>query len=112
MGELSPKQQSVSFRKRTGLVTFPIANKGNSETPFRLEGDDDERACRFEFELEGEEARLIRQAELRLHPGQAYDLPIYVTPLRRRLVALRKRTYSFTITTALIEGAPTPRAAV
>ena len=109
VGELSPKQQTVSWRKRTARVTLPITNKGNSETPFRLEGEDDERACRFEFEVPGEEARLIRQAELRLRPGTAYDLPAYITPIRRRLVALRKRSYSFAITTSLIEGAQTPR---
>jgi hypothetical protein len=109
VGELSPKQQTVSWRKRSGLVTLPVTNKGNSETPFRLDGEDDERGCRFEYEVPGEEARLIRQAEFRLPPATAYHLPVYVTPIRRRLIALRKRTYSFTLTTSLVEGAQAPR---
>ena len=110
LGELSPKQQTIPWRKRTGVATLPITNKGNSETPFRLDAEDDERACRFEFEIPDEEALLIRQAELRLPAGQSYDLPVSITPVRRRLVALRKRAHAYTITTTLLEGTQMPRA--
>lgn len=109
VGDLSPKQQTVSWRKRSGQVVIPIINKGNSETPFRLEGEDDERACRFEFQAPGEEVSLVRQTELRLSPGETLAAPVRITPLSRRLVALRKRRYSFTVTTTLLEGAQTPR---
>jgi hypothetical protein len=104
LGEMSPKQQTVSWRKATGQVTLPITNEGNSETPFRLDGEDEERACRFEFQTPGETASLVRQAEVRLSPDQTLTVPIAITPLRRRLVALRKRNYSFTITTTMIES--------
>jgi len=109
VGELSPKQQNVSWRRRSGEAVLPIANKGNSETAFRLEGDDDERACRFEFKVRGEEATLVRQAELRLRPGESLSVPVHITPIRRRLVALRKRNYSFTVTTSMAEGGQMPR---
>ncbi|MFC2023920.1 FHA domain-containing protein, partial [Chloroflexota bacterium] len=110
VGELSPKQQTVRWRKRTGQVTLPVTNKGNSETPFRFEGEDDERACRFEFEIPGEETLFVRQAEIRVEPGTARVLTTHITPIRRRLFALRKRSYAYTITTTLVEGAQMPRA--
>jgi hypothetical protein len=109
VGELAPKQQTVSWRKPTGQVTLPISNKGNSETPFRLEGADDERGCRFEFNVPGEEAGLVKQAELRLAPDETLLVPIGVTPIRRRLIALRKRAYAFTVTTTSVEGIQVPR---
>jgi len=109
VGELSPKQQKVSWRRRSGEAVIPITNKGNSETPFRLEGEDDEGGCRFEFQVSAEEVSLVRQAELRLPPGKDFSVPVRITPLSRRLVALRKRVYSFTVTTTMLEGAQTPR---
>jgi hypothetical protein len=113
VGELSPKQQTVGWRRRSGEVTLPVSNKSNSEMPFRLEGEDDERGCHFEFlvpgEEPGEEVSLLRQAEMRIGPDETHFVPVAITPIRRRLVALRKRTYSYTLTTAMVEGAPTPR---
>jgi hypothetical protein len=109
VGELSPKQQTVSFRKRVGEATLPITNSGNSGATFRLEGEDDERGCRFEFQVPGEEARLIRQAELNLASEQVHNAVVQIAPIRRRLVALRSRQYSFTLTTSLVEGAQMPR---
>ena len=111
VGELSPRQQTIRWRKRSGQVTLPIFNKGNSDTVFRLEGEDDERRCHFEFDLPGEEVSLARQAEVRLPPGESV-IPIGVTPLRRRIFAIRARTYSFTITTSMTEGAQAPRAVI
>lgn len=109
IGELSPKQQTVSWRKQSGQVSLPVANRGNSGATFRLEGDDDERACRFEFEVPGEEVRLARQVEMRLSPDETRILPLSITPIRRRFIGLRARAYSYTITTALVEAAQTPR---
>ncbi len=108
VGELSPRQQTVAWRRRTGKVTLPIVNKGNSEAVFRLEGADDERRCHFEFDLPGEEVSLAKQAEVRLPIGESV-IPVGVTPMRRRLIALRAHTYSFTITTTMTEGAQAPR---
>ena len=108
VGELSPRRQTVAWRKRTGNVTLPIVNKGNSDAVFRLEGVDDERRCHFEFDLPGEEVSLAKQAEVRLPIGETV-IPVGVTPMRRRLIALRAHSYSFTITTTMTEGAQAPR---
>ena len=110
VGELSPKRQTTSWFKRAGRTKIPIVNKGNSEALFRLEGADDERACSFEFHVPGEEVSLVTQAEMRLPPGKTADIPLRITPHSSRLVGLRKRTYSFTITTTMIEGEQMPRA--
>lgn len=109
VGELSPKNQSVSWRKNTGEVVIPIANQGNSIAPFRIEAEDNERACSFEFQVPGEEVSLVRQAEMSLTPEETFAIPIRVTPHARRLVGLRKRRYSFTVTTGLLDGTQTPR---
>ncbi len=109
VGELSPKQQTVSWFRRTGLVTLPVGNKGNSETALRLDAEDDERGLRFEFEVPGEEALLVKQAEMRMVPDETYFVPVHVTPNKRRFIALRSRQFSFTITASLVEGALTPR---
>ncbi len=107
VGELSPKQQTISWFKRSGRVTVPITNMGNSSTLFRLEGTDDEHACSYEFELPGEAAGLARQAELRLAPEETISVPINVIPHSRRLIGLRRRSYTFTISTTPVEGQQT-----
>jgi hypothetical protein len=109
VGALSPVQQSVSWHRRSGQASLPIANRGNGVTPFRVDGEDDERGLRFEFRVPGEEASLVKQAELRLGPDESYAVPIQITPNRRRLVALRSRQYAFTITASMLQGLQTPR---
>jgi hypothetical protein len=109
IGELSPRQQSVSWFKQSGQAMLPVANGGNSNVLLRLEGADDERACSFEFRVPGEAVSLATQAETRLSPEEAATIPVRITPRSRRLISLRKHTYPFTITTTLLEGAQTPR---
>jgi pSer/pThr/pTyr-binding forkhead associated (FHA) protein len=109
MGDLAPKQQTVSWSRPTGQVALPIINKGNSSALVRLEGTDDERVCNFEFLVPGEVAGLAMQAETRLPSEETAAIPIRITPRSRRLIGLRKRTHSFTITSTLLEGAQTPR---
>jgi hypothetical protein len=108
VGGLSPRQQTVRWSQRTGHAEIPVTNKGNSETTFRLEAEDAEQACSFEFQVPGEEVALIRQAEMRLPPGETYTVPVGITP-PRRLVAMRKRFHSYTVTTSMIGGDQIPR---
>lgn len=109
MSELSPRQQTLRGRKPVGQAVFHIANKGNSEAPFRLEALDNENACHFEFEVPGQTTRLARQADLRLPPAETFAVPVYITPLRRKFVAMRSHPLSFTVTANMLEGAPVPR---
>ncbi len=109
LGELSPKQQTVGGRKPTGKTVVQIANKGNSKAPFRLEAMDDERALSFEFEVPDETATLAQQAEVRLPPEETVAASLHITPLSRRIVGLRRKRHSFTVTAMLLEGALSPR---
>jgi hypothetical protein len=109
VGDLSPRQQSVPWRKKHGEAVIPIANKGNSETAFRLDGEDDEHGCRFEFQVPGESTALVKQAEMRVAPGASLPVPVRITPLRRHLVGLRQHAFNYTITTTMLEGNQTPR---
>jgi hypothetical protein len=110
VGELSPKRQTISWFKGAGRARIPVVNKGNSEALFRLEAEDEERACSFEFQVPGEAASLVTQAEMRLSPEETARVPVRITPHSRRLIGLRKRTHSFTITTNMLEESQMPRA--
>jgi hypothetical protein len=109
VGDLSPRQQSVPWRKKHGEAVIPIANKGNSDTPFRLDGEDDEHGCRFEFQVPGETTALVKQAELRVAPGASVPVPVRITPVQKHLVGLRQHAFNYTITTTMLEGNQTPR---
>ncbi len=109
VSELTPKRQTISWFERVGSVALSITNKGNSEAPFRLEGEDDERACSFEFTIPGEEVGLAKQADLSVPPNETLTVPVAISPYSRRLIGLRKRTHSFTLSTTLLEGQQTPR---
>jgi hypothetical protein len=110
VGELSPKRQTISWFKHAGWARLPVVNKGNSDALFRLEAEDEERACSFEFQVPGEAASLATQAEMRLAPEETVRIPVRITPHSRRLIGLRKRAHSFTITTNLLEESQMPRA--
>jgi hypothetical protein len=110
VGELSPKRQTISWFKGAGQARIPIVNKGNSDALFRLEAEDEERACSFEFQVPGEAAGLATQAEMRLAAEEIARIPVRTTPHSRRLIGLRKRTHSFTVTTTMLEESQMPRA--
>ncbi len=109
LGQLTPKQQTISWFRRSGRASLSIINKGNGQAPFRIDGSDEERACSFEFEVPGEQVAQAAQAELRLQPEQAATVPIQVTPHSRRLFGFRKRNYSFTVNTTPLAAEQTPR---
>ncbi|HFD40239.1 MAG TPA: hypothetical protein ENJ31_10400, partial [Anaerolineae bacterium] len=114
VGELSPKRQTVSYLKRSGRAQISISNKGNSNALFQLQGEDAEKGCTFEFLVpDSEEAKEVawaNQAEMRVPAGTTVFVSFLITPLSRRLVALRRRTYNYTITATQPEGGLTPRA--
>ncbi len=109
VGELSPKRQSLSWFKQSGAARISITNKGNSNAPFRIAGEDDEHACSFEFDIPGEPVGLARQADLSVASDETVSIPVSITPHKRQLVGLRRKTHNFTVTSTLLEGQQTPR---
>ena len=108
--DLAPRQQTVGWRRPTGRVSYVVANRGNSECMYRVDGDDDERGCRFEFRVPGQAAALIGHAEIKLSPDGSAAVPILITPNRRRFLGVGKHNYMCTVTTTPLSGAQTPRA--
>jgi len=104
VSDLSPRQQTVGWHRRVGVAGIAIANRGNSEAAFRVSGEDDQRACSFEFQPPGEMAALARQVDVRVQPEEVLHLPVRVTPNRRMLIGLRKAMYSLTVTTQPLDG--------
>jgi hypothetical protein len=109
VGELSPKQQTITWGKNLGRAVVPIINKGNSEAVFRLEVEDDERGCRFEVRPPGEESAQLRQANVQVASDATAEIPVTIIPTRRRLVALNAHTYSYTATVTPLAGQNPPR---
>jgi hypothetical protein len=109
VGEVSPRQQTIPYRKRSGAASISILNKGNSETPFRLSAEDDQRGCSFEFKVPGHEATLAQQAEVHVQPEETLAVPMFITPHARQLVGVGKHPYNYTLTTMPLAGTQTPR---
>lgn len=108
VGELTPKRQYVSWFREVAETRLSVLNKGNSNATFRIEGQDDERACSFEFDVPGEAVGLARQADLSVMTEETISIPITITLNKRRLFG-RRLTHPYTITTTLLEGQQTPR---
>ncbi|MCB0155511.1 MAG: hypothetical protein KDF65_12015 [Anaerolineae bacterium] len=110
VGEITPRQQSISWFKRSAEASVSITNKGNSKALFQIEGRDDERGCNFEFQVPGENVSLANLAEFRIAPSEMLQLPLLISPHSRKLVSLRKHAYPFTLTTAMPESTLSSRA--
>ena len=110
VGELNPRQLSISWDHRTAKTSLEVINHSNSLAHFRTEGDDDDRACSYEFQLPGEHVRLARQTDFHLLADSSVVLPVFITARKRRLVGLRSHEIPFTITTTPLEGLQPPRA--
>jgi hypothetical protein len=109
VGELSPRQQTVGYLKKTGMTTVSLLNRGNSPVKYRIDAEDEERKCSFEFEVPGENMRQARQAEILVKPEELLVLPVLVTPLGRRVVATRARQLMITLTANPLDGQQSPR---
>lgn len=123
LSDISPKEQTVSWFKRSGLIHVSVHNKGNGDAHIRLDGEDAEKSCMFEFLVGGQEqgtgtaeeetpvegeATPVKQVELLIAPGETF-VPVRITPNSRRLVGLRKRVHRCTITAMLLEEQQTPQ---
>ncbi|MCS7060120.1 MAG: FHA domain-containing protein [Anaerolineae bacterium] len=109
VSELSPRQQTVGWHKRVAVVNVHILNRGNNEAVFRLSGEDDPRACSFEFQPPGEVTSLARQADVYVQPEETLSVPVRITPNRRMLIGLRKAMYALTVTAQPLDGQQSAR---
>jgi len=111
VGELSPRQLTISWDRRTATTSMAVVNQSNSLAHYRIEGNDDDHACSFEFQSPGEAVRLANQTDFHLASDTTVVLPIFITARKRHLVGLRSRDMQFTIATTPLEG-PQPARAV
>jgi hypothetical protein len=110
VSDLSPRQNQTGWRTRTAVTAVTLNNKGNSEALYRVDGEDDQRGCAFEFQAQGQgSGRSARQLEVRLAPDSGQPVSIFVTPTKRRLFGFRKHGYSLTVTSIPLSGLITPR---
>jgi hypothetical protein len=105
IGALAPKDQRISWGKRTGKTQLPITNRSNSTADFNITAVDDENGCAFDL-LVNDEAPLTRQATVGVPPGNTYNLPIQITPHKRRLFAFNSKRYAYTTTVQSPQGNP------
>jgi hypothetical protein len=98
VGNLNPRQRTVTWGKRIGLVNYPIINQGNSQAAYHISALDDENGLQFEFPQENN-VSLARQADIQVEPGETREIPIKLNPVKRSLIRLRGRHYNYNITT-------------
>jgi len=100
---LQPLSQTIGWRKRNARFVLPVQNRGNAPAHYRIEATDRENATRIEFV---EESRLhLGMREMAIPAATEVELPILVTPLKRRLIGAGPRTYDMTVTVTPLEGA-------
>lgn len=109
VGDVTPRQQSVNYFRRTGQLQLPVQNRGNSELIFRLEGTDDENLITFEMDSPTEATRLVRQVEFPLEPNQTLTIPVSATPRNHQFIGVGPHVHSMTLTTTMLAPQPTTR---
>ncbi len=109
VGSLDPRQQTISYSRPAGEAILPLINQGNSEASFRVEGEDERRLCRFEFQVPGEKVALADHAEVRVPPDQTLPVRLRIIPTKRPLVALGRANHPYTLTVTSLDTRQTPR---
>ncbi len=104
LGNLSPKQQNIFWRRRFGVAKLPITNLGNGAADFTTSALDDENGCSFDFQV-SDELQLNRQATFNVPAGSTMTLPIEITPLKRPVFAMRSKRYQYTTTVQVTQQA-------
>ncbi len=94
--DISPKRQYINFGQPAGKASIDITNRGNSSTPFLLAAQDDENGCRFQFPDETN-LNQVGSAQFNINPGETSRRPVHISPLKRSLVRLRARQYSYRV---------------
>lgn len=108
VGNLSPKDQRISWRKKTGITYLPITNLGNGTADFNLLALDDENGCSFDFLLD-QDRQLNRQATTQLQAGQTIEVPIQITPIKHPMFSMRSKRYHYTTNVQIPQSAVAPQ---
>lgn len=106
---LSPRAQSLYYSQPSALTKFEISNRGNTDVVYRLTGEDERFACRYEFRLADELIYQPRQAELKLAPGQTTKVTLRVTPVNRHRIGWGARKHFYTVSVAPQGSVQLPR---
>ncbi len=104
LGNLTPKQQNIPWRKQFGRVRLPVTNRGNGPADFTVLAYDDENGCSFDFQVR-DDLQLNRQATFNVQAGSTLGLPIDITPLKRHVFAMRNKRYQYTTTVHVAQEA-------
>ncbi len=94
--DIAPKRQYINFGQPAGKAAIEITNRGNSSTPFILAAADEENGCRFQFPDETG-LNQVGSAQFNLGPGETRLKPVHVSPIKRSLIRLRSRQYSYRV---------------
>ncbi|MBI9047090.1 MAG: FHA domain-containing protein, partial [Anaerolineaceae bacterium] len=108
LGNITPKQQRMPWRKKKGAAILPITNNGNSTAEFDILAMDDENGCTFEFQM-NEELLLNRQAKVKIPAGSSVEVPIVITPIKNPIIALKGKQFYYTTTVQVAEQALSPQ---
>ncbi len=109
IGELSHKKQTLTWNRPVGETYFAVANGGNSAVQVQLEAQDEERACRFEFQFAEQGLTFTRQAELLLAAGDQSEVALLIEPNDRPLISLRNRSYQYDVRATPLGSQQFPR---
>jgi len=108
LGNLSPKQQRIRWRKKTGYTHLPITNLGNRTDDFSVTAIDDENGCSFDLWV-SQELQLNRQATITIPAGHMVELPIQITPLKPAIARMRAKRYHYTTNVQIPEIPTSPQ---
>ena len=96
IGEIVPGRKSIAYTQPAGEVNMQVTNRGNSGAAFMLTARDEEEACRFQFN--GEDGlKQTGQVQLSLTAGETRLVPVYVSPIKRRIIGWKSPQYPFRV---------------
>jgi hypothetical protein len=108
LGNLSPRQQHIRWRKHFGQAVLPITNLGNNSANFDIMALDDENGCSFDFQVD-ENLQLNKQAKISVPAGNTSKTSFNITPIKQPLIALSNKQYHYTTTVQVSEQAVSPQ---
>ncbi len=107
IGDMSPRDQTIRYRKNAGRVKFDVMNRGNTATDFLVKGSDGSQAIRFMFHMD-DGMSYGGQTELRLEPGEKQQLDLELLPKDRKIFSARRQRHNFNIGVSILNGLEPP----